>query len=175
MTGSPRPSAFLLFVALTVAAGASPATATAQDSTGAAVSGWRIGGSIGVPGWGGEVLFPAATVGMHFAYLPRGPLGLDLSVGTAPVLIALGGLNIGARAGVAVPVRTASLLVVPSAGASMIGAVSTPRPDGSTGGYVGVAFVADTGTRTGVTMHWLGGDPRPVWLFEVGFLRLPRP
>lgn len=155
----------ILLLALGTAATATPLPG--QDSTAVAGSEWRFGGSIGLPGFGREPFVPAFTLGMHLTWMPAGPMGVDLSVGTAPFVLLQGELIVGARGALTLPIRRGSVVILPGAGVSYLGAGAID-PDGLMGGHIGAAVIGGEGMRMGLTLHWLGGESLPVWLFEVG-------
>ena len=83
----------------------------------------------------------------------------------------------GARGGVVLPLAAAPhLLLLPSVGASFIGAASS----GGAGGFVGVnggvatvLYEGSLGLRTGVTWHGFQDPPQGIWLLEVGLVHVP--
>lgn len=134
---------------------------------------WRFGGSLGIPGTGMQP-FPAGfTLGAHALYFPRGLPGFEGSVGFAPLGLAFGGLLMGGRAGITVPLRADSLLVFPSAGVSALGGASRSGVDMGFGlFYAGLATLHISGLRVGATVHWRHWGEGAVWLLEVGGIRL---
>jgi hypothetical protein len=188
---SPRPVALRLALrlaprlalCLALAGGASPGRALAQaappvaaDSTGPARVGWLVGASIGLPGAGGEAAPSLFTVGAHVTQLRPGRPGVDLAVGTVPRALAEGVVALGARAGVGLPLALSrGVLVLPSAGASLLGGVGAGGVGGTAGLHAGVAAVvlpaSTVGLRAGVTWHRFEETGGGLWLLEVGFVR----
>jgi hypothetical protein len=132
---------------------------------------WKVGSSFGFPGARLRPIPILLTLGIHAQQFPAGLVGLEGSLGIAPVGLASGALPLGARGGVTLPLRTDALLVLPSAGVSAVGDV-TSRERPIAGFYAGLATVDRAGLRLGVTFHWLNGSRQPVWLVEIGGLRL---
>ena len=151
----------------------------AQDSSAVARGGWLVGGSVGVPGHGGEFEPELFTVGVHWTHVRRGRPGVDFSLGTVPRVLIEGLVVMGARAGVAVPVALSpTVTLLPSGGVSVLGGFGGGG-GGGTGGYnIGAAVVMQTaagrGLRTGVTWHWLGDANGAIMLVELGLVRVPQ-
>lgn len=128
---------------------------------------------MGLPGVGMQPFPGAFTLGAHAHYFPRGIVGFEASLGFAPVSLA-SGLLVGGRAGVAVPLRTESLLILPSAGVSVLAAASrNDLQSGPSLPYAGLATLSEGGVRFGATIHWVDMSKAPAWLVEVGGIRLP--
>lgn len=170
--------AALVALLLALSASAWPSAAPGQvtgdpGAKGAAaeVGPWYVGASAGMPGIGATPFPVAFTVGLHVAYLPQGPLGLDLSVGTAPAGVLYGALPIGARTGVVFPLRGASGVFLPSVGVSYVGIAAGEGLESGILPHVGAAALSSDGLRLGVTLHWAPGARVPVWLLELGVLR----
>jgi hypothetical protein len=150
----------------------------AQDSTAAPRGSWMIAGSIGMLGSGTQ-LAPAElmTIGVHFTQVRPGRLGADISVGTIPRALADGIVAVGARLGVALPLAvTPGVLLLPSAGFSLIGAAGGGGAGGTAGYNVGGAAVFGTGPvgfRTGITWHHMNFSNSALWLLEVGVAGRP--
>jgi hypothetical protein len=180
------PVALPLALSVALAAGALPARAVAQeappvaaDATRSARAGWLVGASVGVPGSGGEAAPSLFTVGAHFTQLRPGRLGADLALGTIPRAVTEGAVVGGARAGVALPLALSQgVLLLPSAGASLLGGVGAGGGAGTAGLNAGVAAVVfpagAVGLRTGVTWHRFEEARAGLWLLEVGLVRGPR-
>jgi hypothetical protein len=148
--------------------------ADAQDST---KIGWMTGISLGVPGYRHEAIPQAFTFGGNFTRVHPGHLGPDFSIGTMPIAIGFGIVPVGARAGLALPLAVAPhLLVIPSAGASAIAALSPGPAGGLAGLNAGIATVVHAGgggVRAGITWHGFANMQGAVWLIEFGFVTLP--
>jgi hypothetical protein len=150
----------------------------AQDSTAARRGSWMVGGSIGMLGSGTQ-LAPAElmTIGVHFTQVRPGRLGADISVGTIPRTLSDGIVAVGARLGVALPLAVApGVLLLPSAGFSLIGAAGGGGAGGTAGYNVGGAAVFGTGPvgfRTGITWHHMDFSNSALWLLEVGVAGRP--
>jgi hypothetical protein len=161
---------------LLLAVGAGPVGA--QDTLSQARSGWLIGASFGVPGYGSDAIPELFTIGIHWTQLRPGRLGADFSIGTIPRIVVEGVAVLGFRAGGTLPLALAPRLVVlPSAGVSLIGGVGPGGGGGAGGLNAGVATVlfgtSSTGLRTGVTWHRFEDTGGALWLFEVGAVGIP--
>jgi hypothetical protein len=161
---------------LLLSVGASPVGA--QDTLSQARSEWLIGASFGVPGYGSEPVPELFTVGIHWTQLRPGRLGADFSLGTIPRIVVEGVAVLGVRAGAALPLALAPrLLVLPSAGVSLIGGVGPRGGGGAAGLNAGVAAVvfgtSSSGLRTGVTWHRFEDTGGALWLLEVGAVGIP--
>jgi hypothetical protein len=152
--------------------GLSAPIARAQDSPTPAPR-WAAGLSVGLPGTGTTPL-PAqlATLGVNVTQVTPAHAGIDISVGTIPYAVALGGLVFATRVDAALPMRLRpSLLLLPSAGISLVGSTG-----GGAGGLnAGLATILSSGhvgLRTGATVHVFANATRPIWLIEVGVVHL---
>ena len=165
---------------------ASPALASAQnspsaqDSAGPRLRGWLVGASVGVPVVDGVSVPELFTIGINWTQLRPGRLGADFSLGTMPRALSEGVLAVGARGGVALPLALRpGVLVLPSAGVSLLGGAGGGGGAGTTGFNAGLAAVihgaGSAGLRTGVTWHRFSDAKAAVWLWEVGVVRIPRP
>jgi hypothetical protein len=151
--------------------------ARGQDSTSAGRNGWVIGPLLGVPGAGSDYDPSFFTLGVGVTRLSPNRPGLDFAIGTVPRAIPEGIFPIGARIGASIPFSLSSdAFVIPSAGASGIGAVGSGVV-GAIGGYYwgAAALVArgSTGFRGGITWHRPFEADASVWLVEVGVMRVP--
>jgi hypothetical protein len=151
-----------------------------RDSDTAKPRGWLIGGSIGVPTADGETSPDLFTVAVHGTQLRPGRLGADFAVGTMPRAVAEGVVVGFARAGVALPFQLShGVLILPSAGVTLVGAASGAGGGGSSGLNAGLAAVIfgarSVGLRTGVTWHRFGDAGASVALWELGLVHVPRP
>jgi hypothetical protein len=160
----------LLFV------GARPVSA--QDTLSRARSEWLIGASFGVPGYRSEAAPELFTIGIHWTQLRPGRLGADFSLGTIPRIVVEGVAVLGFRAGGALPLELApSVLLLPSAGVSVIAGVGPGGGGGAGGLNAGVAAVvlgtSSSGLRTGVTWHRFEDTGGALWLLEVGVVGIP--
>ena len=182
----PRLSPLSVALSVALAAGALPAALGAQeaqpvaaDSAPAQRRGWLVGVSAGVPGAEGGIEPSLFTVGVNVTQLRPGRPGADLAVVTVPRVIAEGFAVVGARAGVALPlVVNPNVLLVPSAGVSLLGAAGAGGGGGTAGLNAGAAAVLlsarGVGVRTGVTWHRFDEAGGGLWLLEFGFVRGPR-
>lgn len=135
---------------------------------------WKFGGSLGFPGVGMQPVPEVFTLGAHAQYFPSGMVGVEGSLGFAPLGLAFGGLVVGGRPGVTVPLRAASILILPSAGVSALAGVSRNGLQlGPDLFYAGLATLHVGGVRLGVTVHWRDLSNEPAWLVEFGGIRLP--
>jgi hypothetical protein len=155
-------------------------TTLVRNSTGEKRSGWLTGASIGVPAYEGDAVTEMLTIGVHWTQLRPGRLGADFSLGTMPRALAEGVVVVGARGGVALPLALSSgVLVLPSAGVSFVGGVGAGGGGATAGLNAGIAAVlfgaSSVGLRTGVTWHRFGNSESAVALWEIGFVRAPRP
>ena len=162
----------LLFVGVRV-----EAQSLATDSRASRPQGWLVGASLGVPGYGSETAPDLFTVGINVTELRIGRPGPDLSIGTMPLLLAGGALPFGIRADFALPIAVAPhLIVLPSAGLSVIGVVASYGGGGIPGANAGIATVLHQGSlglRTGLTLHSFQESHGAIWLFEVGLVHVP--
>lgn len=161
------------------AAAALAAPASAQDSLAQPRDRWTTAFTVGVPGAGAEPV-QVSIVGLQFTNLDPGSLSGDFAIGIAPVVLAYGALAFGVRAGTALPMQmTPTSFIVPSAGASIIGAVGGGGSAMLPGGNVGLSLVragpSGAGVRFGVTWHkFVGAElSDAIWLAEFGVL-LPK-
>ena len=150
---------------------------SAQDSL-AQHTPWMVGASVGLLGTGSQASpLEFGIVGVNFTQRRPGHPGADIAVGTMPRALAAGVVPIAVRAGVALPVAAApGLLLLPSAGFSVLGVTSGYGSGGAAGWNVGGAAVlgtGSTGVRVGLTSHWMSGGNSAVWLLEVGLVGLP--
>lgn len=152
---------------------------SAQDSPGTRRSEWLVGISLGVPGHEDEFIPELLTMGVHWTQLRAGRMGADFSLGTVPRALGEGVLVLGARGGIALPLAVSpGILLLPSAGVSILGGVGVAGAGGIVGLNAGVAAVLlqtdAAGLRTGVTWHRFGETGEALWLVEVGLVRGPR-
>lgn len=150
----------------------------AQDSTSSSPSRWMVGGSLGRIRYGGEFApLEYTTLGMHFTQVRPGALGADFSIGIVPRVLADGFLLSGARGGLALPFALApNILLLPSAGLTLIGGLGAGGGGGTWGSNLGAAAVfgsGSTGMRTGVTWHRLSDGGESIWLLEFGVAKIP--
>lgn len=158
---------------------ASAPVARGQDSTSSGRNGWVIGPLLGVPGAGSDYDPSFFTLGVGVTRLSPNRPGLDFAIGTVPRAIPEGILPIGARIGASIPLALGpDAFVIPSAGASGIGAVGAGVV-GAVGGYywgaAGLVARGRTGFRAGITWHRPFEADASVWLVEVGVMRVPLP
>jgi hypothetical protein len=149
---------------------------SASDSTKKDYGGWMIGASVGIPGYRSESAPELFTFGFHFTQMQPNRVGGELSIGTMPRAVAERVAVIGVRGNFALPVELGRyVLVVPSAGLSMVGAAG---PGGGTAALIGVngslATVlwlrAGVGARAGMSWHSFENSNGAVWLAEFGFV-----
>jgi len=150
----------------------------AQDSSSVPRSGWIVGGSAGTLRYNGEFApLELTTIGMHFTRVRPGALGPDFSIGIVPRALADGFLLSGARGGVALPLALApNVLLLPSAGLTLIGGAGAGGVGGTWGTNLGAAAVFGSGSmgfRTGVTWHRLNDSADGIWLLELGVVSIP--
>jgi hypothetical protein len=150
----------------------------AQQSTATPAGGWIIGGSVGMFGVGTETVpLELFTLGMHWTQVRPGHLGADISIGTVPRVLAEGVVVGAARLGVTYPVTVApGLLLLPTAGLSLIGGVGQGGAGGARGYNLGGAMVLGTGplgVRAGATWHRIDQSSSTIWLAEVGLVGRP--
>ena len=142
--------------------------------------GMLTGVLVGLPGYKGEVVPQAFTIGAQFTRVRVGYPGTDIAIGMMPYAVSVGVIALGMRVGVAVPLAPASgVLVLPSAGASLVGAAGPGGGGGTAGVNFGLATVLlatpSFGFRTGVTFHGFSDVRGALWLAEVGFVTLSKP
>jgi hypothetical protein len=171
-------SARALFVVVTLTL-AVQRPARAQDSTVATRDGWIVGPLVGLPGIGSEAAYPLVTLGVGVTRLVPNHMGLDFAIGTAPRVIADGLVPVAARIGPSIPLALGpNAYFIPSAGFSAMGLASVEGVGGVAGWYAGGAAVmahGPVGFRAGVTLHSPLFAARPVWLAEIGIMRVPLP
>ena len=156
---------------------ASAPVARGQDSTSSGRNGWVIGPLLGVPGAGSDYDPTFFTLGVGVTRLSPNRPGLDFAIGTVPRAIPEGIFPIGARVGASIPFALGpDAFVIPSAGASGIGAVGGGGV-GAIGGYywgaAGLVARGRVGFRAGITWHRPVDADASVWLVEVGVMRMP--
>jgi hypothetical protein len=132
-----------------------------------------------VPGAGSDYDPSFFTLGVGVTRLSPNRPGLDFAIGTVPRAIPEGIIPIGARIGASIPFALGpDVFVIPSAGASGIGAVGGGGV-GAIGGYywgaAGLVARGRTGFRAGITWHRPYEADDSVWLVEVGVMRVPLP
>ena len=137
-----------------------------------------VGGSVGLLGNGSWVSpLELGIVGVNFTRIRARHLGADFAIGTMPRVVAAGWVPLAMRAGVALPVTVGpGVLLLPSAGVSLLGVGSTYGFGGTVGWNAGGAAVLGTGStavRVGLTSHWMSANTSAVWLLEVGLVKLP--
>lgn len=145
---------------------------TIQDSAAFPRGTWSFGGSLGLPWSPTEFELLAFTVGAHLTRVPVHTVGLDIAIGTLPILLS-GIPNLGARAALAFMANTPSALLFPSVGVSYTTATYLERTEAAIGVHVGATAIVRRGIRVGVTAHWL--YRQPTLLFEVGYQPPRRP
>jgi hypothetical protein len=155
-------------------------SADAQAESGVDDHGWLTGVLVGLPGYKSEVVPQLFTIGAQFTRVRKGYPGADIAIGMMPYAVSAGVIALGMRVGVAVPLAPAPrLLVLPSAGASLVAAGGPGGGAGIAGANIGLATVLlatrSFGLRTGVTFHGFPDVRGTYWLAEVGFVTLSKP
>lgn len=146
-----------------------------QDTADTDTDRWLVGGSIGVPGYGGEVVPSLFTIAVHGTRVRRGRIGPELFVGTMPRALFEGVLAVGARSGLtwAAPLSE-NVLLMPSAGVSFLGGIGPGGGGAELGANAGLSAVAiensSGGFRVGMTWHAFPGLGGSLWLLEFGFI-----
>lgn len=146
-----------------------------QETSDAETDRWLVGGSIGVPGYGGDVEPSLFTIAVHGARVRRGRIGPEVFVGTMPRALFEGVLAVGARSGLAwaVPVSE-NVLLMPSGGVSFVGGIGPGGGGAELGVNVGLSAAAvensSGGFRVGITWHTFPGLGGSLWLLEFGFI-----
>ena len=165
----------VLVLLLALAAGQAAAQDASRPDEG---SGWIVGGSVGLIGFGSQTLpIELSTVGLHVTQVNRGSIGADFSIGTIPRLFAEGAFALGTRLGVTTPLQLApGVLLLPSAGLTLIAGAGGGGAGALYGYNLGGATVLGTGNvglRAGVTWHLMSEAQEGIWLFEVGISQIP--
>jgi hypothetical protein len=165
----PRRTSTLIIVC-TLALSASGASAQRDSATTA--RGWLVGVSAGLPGYDKEPVPELFTIGLNVSQVIPGRLGADFSIGTMPRALIAGAAVLGARAGVALPMApTPDVLLLPSAGVSLLGGAGEGGGAAIAGVNAGIAAVIwtdDVGVRTGITWHRFQDFRGAIWLVEFG-------
>jgi len=167
----------LALVAATRAGAQVPAADTTKSNSSS--GGWIIGTSLGIPGESEGPIPQLFTLGVTFTQAKPNHLVPDIAIGTMPFVLAFGVVPIGIRAGVGLPLAVAPhLLLIPSGGVSLVGAIS-PGGGGGIGGINGgvsaMAYAAQVGIRVGITVHNFGQTDGVYWLAEFGIVHVPLP
>jgi hypothetical protein len=128
--------------------------------------------SAGIPGYEREAVPELFTIGLNVSQTRPGRLGADFSIGTMPRALIARAAVLGARAGVVLPIApTPDILVLPSAGVSLLGGVGEGGAAALAGVNAGIATViwsGDVGVRTGITWHHFQDARGAIWLVEFG-------
>ena len=130
-----------------------------------------------MPSARGEVSPELMTIGLGFTSVSPGRLGADISVGTMPRALAEGVVAFGFRADAAYAASLSPhVLLLPAAGLSVIG-IAGDGGGGSIGINAGVSAVihgdSPAGVRLGVTVHRFPLAETPIFLIEMGVVRVP--
>lgn len=156
-----------------------PGTSAAQTAAGTRPYGWLVGGSIGIPTvFGGELEPELLTLGAQFTHVRVNRPGVDFALGTVPRTLGFGVLSLGMRGGVALPLLLApSVMLLPSAGVSVLGGFGSGGAGGSAGYNFGLSAVFippkdKVAVRAGATRHTFGTYGN-FWLLEIGLSRAP--
>jgi hypothetical protein len=130
---------------------------------------------MGMPGYGKEFAPELFTIGMNVTQLTAGRLGADFSVGTMPRALMSGAGVIGLRFGGVLPAALArDVVLLPSAGLSLLGIAGEGIATGFAGvnaGLAAVLWTGPTGVRTGITLHHFDQARGVIWLIEFGLVR----
>ncbi len=166
------------FVMMTCSGIARAQEAAADTTTPSSGGGWSRGVSVGMPGLGGELRPEMLTVGFNLTQLRPGRIGLDVALGTMPRTLAYGFAAAGVRVGGALPVLVVpGVVLVPSAGVSLMGAAGEGGMAGTYGVQTGLAALIPTSgplaLRASATWHLFPGAREGVWLAEVGLASVP--
>lgn len=157
----------------------SATVARAQDPARIERDGWVVGPLLGVPGAGSDYDPTFFTLGVGVTRLFPNRPGLDFAIGTVPRAIPEGIIPIGARIGASIPLAVSGeVFVIPSAGASGIGAAGGGGAAAIGGYYWGAAALVargKVGFRAGITWHRPVDVDATVWLVEIGVMRVPLP
>ena len=152
----------------------------AQSSEPTRDRGWLVATSVGVPGNGSETEPRFFTVGVQFTDVRIRRLSPDISIGTVPYALVAGVAVIGLRAGGAVPFALGShVLMLPSAGMSVVGGAGPGGGGGTIGINGGLATVllatSKVGLRVGATIHQFPEARGAMWLAEIGIASIHAP
>ena len=162
----------ILSVVCTLALSATRASAQRPTADSAATRDWLIGVSAGIPGYERQPVPELFTIGLNVSQTTPGRLGADFSIGTMPRALMERAAVLGARAGVVFPIApTADVLVLPSAGVSLLGGAGEGGGGAIAGMNAGIAAViwsGDVGVRTGITWHRFQDFRGAIWLVEFG-------
>jgi len=168
-----------VLIALCCAArvGAQDTTTSRGDTAKSEPGGMMVGFALGVPGSQDGPIPMLFTAGANFTQVRPNHLGADVSVGTMPYILSFGVVPLGLRVGVALPVSVAPhVLLIPSTGVSLIGAIGPGGGGGLAGANAGasaVFHVQQVGLKTGITWHGFSDMRGTVWLLEFGFVNVP--
>ena len=147
-----------------------PAVSSGQDSS--KKDPWLSAFSVGLPSVDGDSELMLFTVGGNFTKIGAGKLGPDFSFGTMPYALSFGVIPWAARGGVALPMQASeSVLLIPSAGLSTVGAFGAGGGGAVGGTNLGIALATRTGARVGITWHRFS-DFETIMLLEVGVGRI---
>lgn len=149
--------------------------AHAQDTTSVQRGAWAIGGSIGLPGYAMRPEPRAFTIGVHGTQVRPGRLGADVYAGVLPYLVTVGMLVVAGRGGLVWPLAVSEdVLLLPSGGASVIGAFGAGGAGAQAGVNIGATALVfnegSTGFRASITWHRFRGANAGIWLIEFGFV-----
>lgn len=145
----------------------------ADSST--AARNWLVGASVGLPGYERAPVPELFTIGINATQMRPARLGADFAIGTMPRALAFGAAVLGARAGVVLPIAvTTDVLLLPSAGVSLVGGAGEGG-GGALGGFnvggAAVFWTGDVGFRSGITWHRFQDFRESIWLVEIGIVR----
>jgi hypothetical protein len=167
-----RQLAAVLGIILIIARQAGAQSGQPFDSVSHGHGSWLVGASVGLPGYGGQTVPELFTVGLNATQIKPGRLGADFALGTMPRALGNGAGVLGARAGGVLPFAlTPDLLLLPSAGLSVIGAAGGGGGvalAGINAGMAAVLWTGPVGIRTGITWHHFEDSRGAIWLIELG-------
>ena len=133
---------------------------------------WLVGVSAGIPGYEREPIPELFTIGLNVSQTTTRRLGADFAIGTMPRALLERAAVLGARAGAVLPLApTPDLLLLPSAGVSLLGGAGEGGGAALAGVNAGIAAViwsGDAGVRTGITWHRFQDFRGAIWLVEFG-------
>jgi hypothetical protein len=158
-----------------VLVGSSRAQSQEPAEPGPELNPWVMGISAGVPRESGNSYAEYFMVGAHTTHVRPGRVGADVSLSTLPRLVPLGVFPFVIRAGVVLTLPLGSnLLLLPGAGISAVGGISSEGGGAGGGLQAGAALIAAPEgrprLRAGATWHQLAGLEGAIVVLELGVL-----